>query len=188
MYLYPVGFETTIRGVFPVWEFRQTNALLSGIDVSGAWDLHQNWRYSIQGSWLYGWDDTQKEYLIDIPPPNLTQKLGFTHPGWHRLTIELSHQLVAGQTRYPNANFDTNIVVDGQLVPVTVDISTPPPGYGLWSYYSEMTFDAGSNRSLIIGLGMMNLTNKSYRNYLNRQRFYADEAGRNVMLQIRLTF
>jgi iron complex outermembrane receptor protein len=32
MFLRPVGFETTIRGV-PVWEYQQTNARLAGVDV-----------------------------------------------------------------------------------------------------------------------------------------------------------
>jgi iron complex outermembrane receptor protein len=29
MFLRPVGFETTIRGAFPVWEYQQTNARLA---------------------------------------------------------------------------------------------------------------------------------------------------------------
>jgi iron complex outermembrane receptor protein len=33
MFLRPVGFETTIRGAFPVWEYQQTNARLAGVDV-----------------------------------------------------------------------------------------------------------------------------------------------------------
>jgi iron complex outermembrane receptor protein len=32
MFLRP-GFETTIRGAFPVWEYQQTNARLAGVDV-----------------------------------------------------------------------------------------------------------------------------------------------------------
>jgi hypothetical protein len=33
MFLRPVGFETTIRGAFPVWEYQQTNARLAGVDA-----------------------------------------------------------------------------------------------------------------------------------------------------------
>jgi iron complex outermembrane receptor protein len=33
LFLRPVGFETTIRGAFPVWEYQQTNARLAGVDV-----------------------------------------------------------------------------------------------------------------------------------------------------------
>lgn len=186
MYLYPVGFETTIRGVFPVWEFRQDNALIAGADIHGEWRITPKWRYSAQASWLYGWNESQSQYLIDMPPPNLTQKVGYA-ADWHRLKLELSHLLVARQTRYPDANFDTNIVVDGALTPVTVDISTPPSGYGLWNFYGEMTF-AFARQTLTTGIGIQNIADKSYRNYLNRQRYFADEVGRNIMVQICYNF
>lgn len=188
MYLYPIGFETTIRGVFPVWEFRQTDALLAGLDLFSEWNFDQHWRYSVQASYLYGWNATDKEFLIDIPPPNLTQKIIFSLPAWRRFKMEISQHLVAIQTHYPNANFNTNIMVDGVMTPVNVDISTPPPGYGLWSFYSEITFEGAYRSFFTFGLGIQNLTNKSYRNYMNRQRFFADEVGRNFMFQISYNF
>jgi iron complex outermembrane receptor protein len=39
-----------------------------------------------------------------------------------------------------------------------------------------------------INLTVNNLLNSQYRNYLNRQRFYADEIGRDLQLQIIYNF
>jgi iron complex outermembrane receptor protein len=67
-----------------------------------------------------------------------------------------------------------------------VDISTPPNGYhdlGL-----ELNWGPYPLRSSKISMSLIfdNLLDVSYRNYLNRLRFYADEVGRNVMLQIKI--
>lgn len=43
-----------------------------------------------------------------------------------------------------------------------------------------------SNMKLNISLSFDNILNTSYRDYLNRLRFYADEMGRNIMLQIKI--
>jgi iron complex outermembrane receptor protein len=45
MFLRPVGFETTIRGAFPVWEYQQTNARLAGVDVQTHWKMSEQWQH-----------------------------------------------------------------------------------------------------------------------------------------------
>ena len=42
--------------------------------------------------------------------------------------------------------------------------------------------------SLNIGLGVNNVFNTSYRNYLNSLRYFADELGRNIILQLKLNY
>jgi iron complex outermembrane receptor protein len=37
-----------------------------------------------------------------------------------------------------------------------------------------------------ISLSFDNILNTRYRNYLNRLRFYSDDKGRNVMLQLKI--
>jgi iron complex outermembrane receptor protein len=92
------------------------------------------------------------------------------------------------QHRYPNTNIDASIVVDNQLVPVTVDVSTPPPGYVLWDWNAAITWVAKNKSEWVMGLGVQNIGNTRYRNYLNRQRFFADEMGRNIQVQLRYNF
>jgi iron complex outermembrane receptor protein len=37
-------------------------------------------------------------------------------------------------------------------------------------------------------LAVSNLLNTNYRDYLNRQRFFADDLGRNFTLQLKLNY
>jgi iron complex outermembrane receptor protein len=39
--------------------------------------------------------------------------------------------VVLRQNQFPDNNFIANIIVNNELVPVLVDISTPPPAYQL---------------------------------------------------------
>ena len=81
-----------------------------------------------------------------------------------------------------------DIVEDRQYVTKTVDISTPPPPYHLlgvnlkWGPYDFLS------SKVSISLSIDNLFDSSYRNYLNRLRYYADEQGRNVLLQIKFSY
>jgi iron complex outermembrane receptor protein len=188
MYLRPIGFETTIRGAFPVWEYQRTHALLTGLDGSIGYQISKAFQYTIQGSWVYAQDKTKNEPLIDIPPFNLTQHLIFEKKAWHQFQTRLSGQWVEQQHRFPNTNVATNIVVNNQLVPVEVDLSTPPNSYFLWDWFAEITLGNPLKTHWVLGLGVQNIGNIAYRNYLNRQRFFADELGRNVLLQIRYNF
>jgi len=42
--------------------------------------------------------------------------------------------------------------------------------------------------SLNIGLGINNLLDTNYREYLNRLRYFADDLGRNITLQLTLNY
>jgi iron complex outermembrane receptor protein len=39
-----------------------------------------------------------------------------------------------------------------------------------------------------LGLNVSNALNTTYRDYLNRLRYYADDPGRNVMLRLKYEF
>jgi iron complex outermembrane receptor protein len=41
------------------------------------------------------------------------------------------------QNQFPDTNFTANIVVNNELTPVLVDISTPPAAYQLLHLYSK---------------------------------------------------
>ncbi|KKM72261.1 hypothetical protein LCGC14_1422330, partial [marine sediment metagenome] len=41
---------------------------------------------------------------------------------------------------------------------------------------------------LTVGFGITNILNTSYRNYLNRLRYYADDLGRNFTLSLKLNY
>jgi iron complex outermembrane receptor protein len=188
MFLRPVGFETTIRGAFPVWEYQQTNARLAGVDVQTHWEISENWQHDFAFAYVNGRDITNKEFLIDIPPLNLSNKIQFSNREWHDLKLELKSESVLRQNQFPDNNFTTNIVVNNEVVPVLVDISAPPPGYQLLHFYSEMNVRTFGKTNATIAFSIQNILNTNYRDYLNRQRFFADEMGRNFQIQFKFNY
>lgn len=188
MFLKPVGFETTIRGAFPVWEYQQINALLTGIDLNSEWQISEHWQHRLLLSYVNGKDKTNDDFIIDMPPLNINNRISFNKKDWKNLTIELQSEMVFRQTQFPNNNFTTNIIVDGELSPVEVDISSPPAAYHLLHFASDFQFKIANNSMATLGFSVFNLLDTKYRDYLNRQRFYADELGRNFQIQLKINY
>jgi len=188
MFLKPVDFETTIRGAFPVWEYQQTDARLWGIDLRSQWQINPTWKHLFSIAYVNGENLIENQPLIDMPPLNLSTSFQYKKSSWNELVLELQYELVLQQNRYPNYNFDTTILVDGELTPVTVDISTPPDGYQLFNFYSEMKVKLFPKILTTLAFSVQNILNTSYRDYLNRQRFFADETGRNIQLQLKFNY
>jgi iron complex outermembrane receptor protein len=188
MFLKPIGFETTIRGAFPVWEYQQTLATIAGVDFQSRWDITNQWQHLFSFAYVNGRDLVKKEYLIDIPPLTFNNKIHYSKKEWHDLVLELKSEWVMHQNQYPDNNFTTNIIVDNQLVPVEVDISTPPPAYHLLHFYSQMKFKTFQKGITTVAFSVQNILNTNYRDYLNRQRFFADEMGRNFQIQLKFNY
>ncbi len=183
--LEPSGVEFTIRGAFPVWSYRQTKALLMGIDASLYRQWLSNWRTEHQVSFIKGSDKTLDRALINVPPIRLLNKLIYKRPQWNGLRIALESNYVFEQNEFP-----PNITVFSPQVNenVVLDINTPPPAYHVLNMDMEMTFKMLKKDDFTIGINISNLLNDSYRDYLNRQRFFADNMGRNVQLRLKLYF
>ena len=188
MFLKPVGFETTIRGAFPVWEYQQTNALLTGIDFNSEWQVIEHWQHRLLLSYVNGRDRTNKDAIIDMPPLTINNRIQFHQKKWNNLTMELQSEMVFRQTQFPDNNFTTNIIVNGEFVPVEVDISTPPPAYHLLHFNSDFQFKVAHNSMATLGFSVFNILDSKYRDYLNRQRFYADETDRNFQIQLKINY
>jgi iron complex outermembrane receptor protein len=188
IFLKPVGFETTIRGAFPVWEYQQTDARLLGIDVQTHWDINNYWQHSFSLAYVNGKDSSKNEPLIDMSPLNLNNKIRFSKKEWHELILELKSEIVLKQNQYPDNNFYTNIIKDNEFESVLVDISTPPPAYHLLHFYSEMKFNTFKRATTTVAFSVQNIFNVSYRDYLNRQRFFADEIGRSFQIQLKFNY
>jgi len=188
MYLQPTGFETTIRGAFPVWEYKQTEALLTGFDVNTKWTISNHFSHELGMAYVNGQNLSTDEYLIDMPPFVINNKIQYKNDSWFHFVSEIKSELVFSQNQFPNYNFETNIIVNNLLTPVTVDISSPPKGYHLLHLYSEMTFNINKKNSLTTSFSIQNIANTTYRDYLNRQRFFVDEMGRNIQIQLKFNY
>ena len=188
MFLKPVSFETTIRGAFPVWQYQQTNARLVGVDTQTNWKINSHWNHSLAFAYVNGSDLTQNIPLIDIPPFTASTKIQYSNPNWNHFLIEVKGELVGQQKQFPNNNYTTNIIVNNVLTPVEVDISTPPAGYELLHIYSEIKFKTFNKAITTLAFSVQNILNTTYRDYLNRQRFFADEIGRNFQIQLKFNY
>lgn len=188
MFLKPVSFETTIRGAFPVWQYQQTNARLVGVDTQTNWKINSHWNHSLAFAYVNGSDLTQNIPLIDIPPFTASTKIQYSNPKWNHFLIEVKGELVGQQKQFPNNNYTTNIIVNNVLTPVEVDISTPPAGYELLHLYSEVKIKTFHKAITTLAFSVQNILNTTYRDYLNRQRFFADEIGRNFQIQLKFNY
>jgi len=179
--LEPTGVEFTIRGAFPVWSYRQTNALLLGIDVSA----YHNWTSKIRTnhkfSWVRGNDENTDTPLINIPSANFNNIITYSNPEWHNWEISLESSYVFEQTRFP-----PNITVFSpqQQEEVILDINTPPPAYHLLALNTEASFTIKNKNDFRVGLSATNMLNTNYRDYLNRLRYFVDDMGRNINLRL----
>ena len=179
--LEPTGVEFTIRGAFPVWSYRQTNALMIGVDAS----LYNNWTSKIRTdhkfSWVRGNDESTDTPLINIPSANFNNTISYINPNWNNFMVSLESQYVFEQNRFP-----PNITVFSpqQQQDVLLDINTPPSAYHLLAANAEASFSIKNSNDFTIGLSVSNLLNTSYRDYLNRLRYFVDDMGRNISLRL----
>uniref|UniRef100_UPI0040491DAC TonB-dependent receptor n=1 Tax=Flavobacterium sp. TaxID=239 RepID=UPI0040491DAC len=192
MLLEPIGVETNIRGAFPVWQYKATEALLKGFDAEFQYDLMRNLAFSTQLAVVYGDDLTQNRPLQNMPPIRWKQNLRWTSNQPKPWEIAFRHEIVFTQKRFPDNDFETLVPQDGDLVPVLVSISRPPSGYQ-WSQLAvnkqwNAHFLNAKYGTIETGIVMQNLFNAQYRDYLNSMRFYADEMGRNILIQVQFNF
>lgn len=186
MYLRPSGIEQTIRGAFPVWEYQKTDAELYGIDISSNYKFNDNIAWKHTSSYTKGNDINAGIDLIDIPAYNTNNTIAFTKEEWRSFKASLKSEWVFEQTQFPDFNFETFIATTQENV--LVDISTPPDAFHLLHFYSEVTIPLNKKNNLNIALSINNIFNTSYRAYLNRLRYFADDLGRNIMLQLQLNY
>lgn len=186
--LQPTGIEQTTRGAFPVWEYSQANALFTGVDADANYQLTQNLKFNTIFAYVYAQNTETDTPVIDIPAANWTNGITYTNDSWHQFTAGLKAQTVFTQTRYPNNDFETTITTSEGTVTKTVHLSKPPKGYGLLHFNAHITFNTSQKTGFTVGLNVSNILNTSYREYLNRLRYYSNDLGRNFNLQLTFTY
>jgi len=179
----PTGVEQTIRGNFQVWEYRQTEANMMGIDFNFAAPLYQDFTFENTFSLVKGYDRDTDTPLINMPPVNFTNLIGYSNNGF---SASIEHQYFFKQNEFPNTNFEV-FIPETQSFEL-IDVSTPPDAYQLFGLTTNYKFNVFENATLDIGLKVQNIFNTSYRNYLNRLRYYADDVGRNILINTKINF
>lgn len=186
IYLRPTGVLQSIRGAFPVWEYEKTNAMLFGIDLTLRQAITDRIDWLNKSSFIKGYDNKADIPLIDLPPFSTINTINYNVSEWNDLTFSLQSEWVFEQNEFPDFNFVTqNPTTDESVL---LDISTPPPAYSLFHLFGQATFNLSERTSLNMSVSVNNIFDTSYRNYLNRLRFFADDIGRNIQLQFKLNF
>lgn len=175
IYLQPVLPPTvTIQGAFPTFRYSQTSAMINGLDYSVRAHFHKDFSARISGAFIRGWNRTDQEWLIYMPSDRVTAEIRYDKSFKGKLSnlyTEITYTYVNRQFRVPSAS----------------DYVAAPAAYGLLggSVGCEVQL---YGRPMFINLSVTNALNTNYREYLNRFRYYADEAGTNVRLHVKIPF
>jgi iron complex outermembrane receptor protein len=183
--LEPTGVEFTIRGAFPVWSYRQTNARLLGIDISSYINWNENITTNHKFALVKGNDLDLDIPLINIPSANFNNTISYQKPSWNNFEVSLNSSYVFRQNEFP-PNIEVFSPNGGENI--LLAINTPPPAYHLLGIDSQLEFSLGGKTKLTSGLTINNILNTNYREYLNRQRYFADGLGTNIILQLKINY
>ena len=183
--LEPTNVEFTVRGAFPVWSYRQTDARILGVDVNA----HMNWLENVssnhQFSLVKGKDLDNNLPLINIPAADIRNSISFQKPNWNNFEITLNSNYVFRQNEtLPNIT----VYSPEQDQEVELAINNAPDAYHLLGLNSKLDFNLGHSKTLTTSLTINNILNTNYREYLNRQRYFANDLGRTIILQLKFNY
>ncbi|MBU6325951.1 MAG: TonB-dependent receptor, partial [Bacteroidetes bacterium] len=153
----------TVRGALPLFEYRQYNALFFGTNLQFRKTLNKVWQLQGRLDAVYARNLDSQRVVPLIPPVQASLGLSRKFGLW---TFNLNPAYTAKTIGY----------VQGS------DFLPPPADYLLIHADISMNKKLGAHE-LMLQLGVHNLGNKRYRDYLNRFRYFADEAGRNIWLR-----
>ncbi len=157
-------FRLTIRGAFPVFRYRGVDASLLGAKFTvlaqlGALEIDS--RLAL----LRGQNRTDELALVFMPPTNWRTQLTYSLSGDYRLALT-----------------SLWVMEQGRVVPAQ-DFLAAPPGYALFDLSIGRDLQLGK-RQITVLLAAENLLNQAYRDYLDRQRYFADAPGRSINFRL----
>jgi iron complex outermembrane recepter protein len=166
--------RATIRGSFPVFKYTQATARIFGFDVTSTFLISDQLNMVLRSSFLKGTDIQNERPLIYMPSNNLFSTVNYQMPqvgNWEQVEFQISSKYV----------FEQKNILSSQ------DFTRPPEGYHLVGLKISGERQLKNNR-LNIFLRIDNLLNVAYRDYLNRQRYFADDLGINFVTGVNLNF
>ena len=148
--------------------------------------ISKNLSYIASLSLLQGDNLTDDIPLIHMPAANFSNRLSYVNANLNQLKISLSHKTILQQNRFPDYNFFTyNATIQED---VFVDISSTPPTYSLFGLSTSAVFKVFKKGSVKLEFNIENIFNKSYREHLNRLRYFSNDLGRNYNLKLKINY
>lgn len=174
IFLEPQGVRLTIRGAYIVAQYKQTDAQLAGNDLAFEYTPHKSLVFNGVYSLVRGYDRSNDQYLIYMPSDNIQVNSQYNFKptkAFENSFVKVTARYVFKQTRY-NAE---------------QEILEPPSDYFLLGL--EAGIDIHRNKGhWVLGLRVENALNQTYRDYLNRMRYFSDEPGININFQLQYSF
>jgi len=169
----------TIRGAFPVFKYEQTQAQIFGLDLNTKIEFTETVKSSFGYSYIKGKDITNSISLINMPSNVLTGSISY----------ESIHALKIGKIKFENIGLELNsrYVFKQNDITEDQDFVLPPDAYFLLNAEFSTEIQIASTRLRWL-IKAENILNTQYRDYLNRQRYFADDLGVNLITGISLTF
>jgi iron complex outermembrane receptor protein len=164
----------TIRGAFPVFQYEQTNAQIFGADLVLNYEITTPLNLKLSYSVIKGTDIKNDIGLINIPANRINAEVTYAIPEWKQfenMTFSLANQYVFQQQ---------NILPEQDFI-------LPPNAYNLLDLGFAADLNLKKNKIHLFAKAE-NLLNTSYRDYLNRQRYFADDTGINLVFGIQFKF
>lgn len=166
-------FEESIRGSFPVFRYIQTDANISGIDLVIKYEPGDQIEWTNKISIINGRDTKADSVLINIPSNNVQSELAYIFKNKKRLTN-------TKVSLFGNYVFE-NAIKDNQ------DFIPAPNVYFTTGLKAEAKLQYAKS-SLGISIQAENIFNIEYRDYLNQLRYFADDVGRNISINLNYSF
>lgn len=172
IYLNPtMNTFVSLRGTFNVYEYLQADAFLYGIDISGSYDFGSRVSGYAKGSIIRAKNITSDNYFPFIPSDRMDWGISYEFgKNDHPNKVTISNMLVARQNREPD-----------------FDLAPAPPAYALFNLGYQRKIPLEKNK-LNLGIQIQNLLNTSYKEYMNRFRYFTDDMGTNIQLKINYQF
>ncbi|MFT5020135.1 MAG: iron complex outermembrane receptor protein [Polaribacter sp.] len=175
IYLQPEDeFRLTIRGAFPLFTYQQTDATIAGLDALMSYEPIESIRIIAKYSFLQGDDLSNNQPLVYMPSNNLFSSFAYSFEDGEKL--KNSSATINGRYVFKQTHLNLN-----------QDIAPAPDGYFLLGASIGTTFKL-KKTNLRCSISGDNLLNMVYRDYLNRQRYFADDLGWNVNVRLNLSF
>lgn len=186
IYLNPENeIRLTIRGAFPVFKYKQTNAQIYGLDVSTRYQFSKSVDLKASYSFIKGDDLENNLPLINMPSNTIQASL--------RYQIQKPISIGSKERKRPKKLTNTQFEITNRYVfrqnnlLAEQDFTLPPNAYNLIGLRVSTNIQGQKTQLRIFGK-VDNLLNVVYRDYLNRQRYFADDLGINVVLGVKLEF
>lgn len=168
----------TIAGAFPLIEYQQTDALLSGFDASASVKPLSNFEWESKLSVLYARNTSIKDWLILMPANRLSNEITYSFKDAKKFSdsyVAVEFLNVMQQKNTPDER-------NGRQ-----DYKAPPGAYHLLNFNASSAISFGKTK-ITIGIGIRNVLNTAFRDYLNSMRYFTDEMGRNISIRVKIPF